>query len=48
MCFVSFQEGGYHRAPNFDQALPEDEIGVERAIALDDVRFELAQLEASP
>ena len=42
---VSFKDGFYFREPGFEYALLEDDLGIERVVSIDDVKFELKKIE---
>lgn len=42
---VSFKNGFYHKTPNFDNVLIEDNTGIERVISIDQVNFFLKEVE---
>ncbi len=43
---VSFKDNFYFKEPNFDYVLLGDDIGMERVVSIDDIKFELEKVEA--
>lgn len=42
---VSFKDGFYHKKPKFEFVLLEDNIGIERVVPIEEVKFELQEIK---